>query len=124
MTSGMSLDDLASNEHFGGGKGRRETITWLPDQVMVASVSLKPKLTVSVPPSASMRSLPGAAVKPASPDVPVTRSVRLSVKVRLAAGPTLPAPSRSAIDTVCTPSAEPSPGRLGGVSEKAPASRR
>ena len=27
----MSLDDLASNEHFGGGKGRRETITWLPE---------------------------------------------------------------------------------------------
>ncbi len=29
--TGLSLDDLASNEHFGGGKGRRETITWLPE---------------------------------------------------------------------------------------------
>ena len=27
----MSLDDLASNEAFGGGKGRREQITWLPE---------------------------------------------------------------------------------------------
>ena len=27
----MSLDELQSNEHFGGGKGRRETITWLPE---------------------------------------------------------------------------------------------
>jgi predicted TIM-barrel fold metal-dependent hydrolase len=28
---GMSIEDLASMEAFGGGKGRRETITWLPD---------------------------------------------------------------------------------------------
>src|SRR5204863_4987914 len=27
----MSLDDLASSEAFGGGKGRREQITWLPE---------------------------------------------------------------------------------------------
>ena len=27
----MSLDDLASNEAFGGNKGRREQITWLPE---------------------------------------------------------------------------------------------
>src|SRR6058998_703015 len=27
----MSLEDLASNEAFGGGKGRREQITWLPE---------------------------------------------------------------------------------------------
>ncbi|MDQ1476214.1 MAG: hypothetical protein QOE62_1443, partial [Actinomycetota bacterium] len=29
--TGLSLDDLASNEHFGGARGRRETITWLPE---------------------------------------------------------------------------------------------
>ena len=29
--TGLSLDDLAGNEYFGGGKGRRETITWLPE---------------------------------------------------------------------------------------------
>lgn len=28
---GMSLDDLASMEAFGGGKGRRATVTWLPE---------------------------------------------------------------------------------------------
>src|SRR4051794_41879096 len=27
----MSLEDLASSEAFGGGKGRREQITWLPE---------------------------------------------------------------------------------------------
>ena len=27
----MSLDDLASNEAFGGNKGRREQISWLPE---------------------------------------------------------------------------------------------
>ena len=27
----MSLDDLANNEAFGGNKGRREQITWLPE---------------------------------------------------------------------------------------------
>ncbi|MDQ1455249.1 MAG: hypothetical protein QOH28_869, partial [Actinomycetota bacterium] len=29
--TGLSLDDLQGNEHFGGGKGRRETVTWLPE---------------------------------------------------------------------------------------------
>ena len=29
----MSIDDLASSEAFGGGKGRREAITWLPEPV-------------------------------------------------------------------------------------------
>src|SRR5262245_43490560 len=28
---GMSIDDLAQSEAFGGGKGRREQITWLPE---------------------------------------------------------------------------------------------
>jgi predicted TIM-barrel fold metal-dependent hydrolase len=28
---GMSIDDLASMDAFGGGKGRRETISWLPE---------------------------------------------------------------------------------------------
>jgi hypothetical protein len=28
---GMSIDDLAANPNFGGGKGRREQITWLPE---------------------------------------------------------------------------------------------
>src|SRR5262245_32708266 len=27
----MSIDDLANSEAFGGGKGRRDTITWLPE---------------------------------------------------------------------------------------------
>ena len=31
MTSGMSLEDLQKNEYFGGGKGRREQVTWLPE---------------------------------------------------------------------------------------------
>jgi hypothetical protein len=27
----MSIDDLAASEAFGGGKGRRDQITWLPE---------------------------------------------------------------------------------------------
>ena len=27
----MSIDDLAASEAFGGGKGRREQISWLPE---------------------------------------------------------------------------------------------
>ena len=29
--TGLPLEDLQSNEYFGGGKGRRETISWLPE---------------------------------------------------------------------------------------------
>ena len=47
------------------------TITSLPKNQTLASVSLKLKVIVSVPPSASMRELPGTGTKESLPEVPV-----------------------------------------------------
>ena len=48
-------------------------MTALPRQVMLASTRRKPNVMVSLPPSASMRALPGSTVKLSSSGVPVSQ---------------------------------------------------